>query len=202
VGSLALVLLLSACDAVASLLTDTTPTPQALSSTALEQRLPEMLLESDDLPAGFVAWSEGYQRNEEILAEAGGDPNVARSLRESGRQTGYITLYQALEPTDATLEGIFVAFELFDTPELASDALYRDPREVTGVNMRRMTVEQLGDEAVAYSADAQGSTIFAVWFRVDRLTAALYTSNQAGTGSLEESRGLAERLLSRVKSAM
>jgi hypothetical protein len=190
---------LTACTTLDALLATTTPTPTLPSSAVLEERLPWMILQSTDLPPGFVAWSESYQRNEEILAETGGDPNVARFLRNSGRQTGYLVFYQALEPDDSPLEGIFVVLELFGTPEQASEALYRDPRQVTGVNMRQIPVEHIGDESIAYTTVAQGSTVYAVWFRLDRLTAAVYTSNQGDGGSLEESRAFAERLLGRMK---
>ena len=160
-----------------------------------------MLLQSADLPPGFVAWSEGYQRNEDILERAGSDPEVVRSLRNSGRQTGYVAAYQAFDPTDVALEGIFIILELYDRPNQASTALYRDPRQVAGIAMRPVTIEPLADESLAYTALSQDSTIYSVWFRNDRFTAVVFTSSVASDASVEEARTFAQRLLAQIQAA-
>jgi len=191
----------SACTLAESFLVTSTPTPAPPSGALLEERLPQMLLQQDDLPPGFVAWSESYQRNEDILARAGGDPEVVRSLRNSGRQTGYVAVYQAMDPTDVALEGIFVILELYDRPEQASTALYRDPRQVAGTAMRPVTIDPLADESLAYTATSQDSALYSVWFRKDRLTAAVFTSSVASDASVEEAHAFAQRLLAHVQAA-
>jgi len=67
--------------------------------------------------------------------------------------------------------------------------------------MRPVTIDPLADESLAYTATSQDSALYSVWFRKDRLTAAVFTSSVASDASVEEAHAFAQRLLAHVQAA-
>lgn len=197
-----------------------TPSP---APPGVEEQLKQMVLQPDDVPAGFNLVDEVFATNEESASSAEDPEGHLADLQRWGRILGYEVLYESSESVvggQTILFSLYSTASMYETSEGAS-ASFADAAEVArttdwpvrfvgpeSVEMEEVPVSDLADEAMWLRIGQKGkpgeqvSAFDIVMLRQGPSRGSL----QIGSFGTEESKQIVEQLaraqVDRMRSAL
>jgi len=137
--------------------------------SSLQQTLRRMVLQPEDLPAGFVSGDEAFITNDKA-AESGPDPEARKALLETwGRRLGYEITYQpaVAHGGDLPVQGANVSASLYKTAKGAGQSFADAVKTAEGTDWAAnyAGIKEFQQEKI----EAEGVADEIVWLRLSGL---------------------------------